>query len=169
MLLLPKWFHSRKQRLTCALGAQRRNPLVPENSSLPPGEKKSLHLAASSCAPAIPGRSLIPSLAMRHFSSTSMPLLARPRLLIPADLGSMVWVPTSQRLQPREAGLDARATAVACSLILPLGIPRPSQSADCDALSREIPEPPIRLSRHGMENFQTRKSQVRHATNGRGR
>lgn len=150
------------------LGIQRRNP-PPSNRKLvvAPRRKNSLHLAASSCAPAIPGRYLIPSLAMRHFSSTSMPLLARPRLLTPADLGSMVWVP---RPQPREAGLDARATAVACSLILPLGIPRPSQPAGCDVLSRKNPwTVPSAIPSWNGKYFQRKKSQVRHATAGRGR
>lgn len=121
-----------------AMGIQRRNSLPPKTRRWPPAEKK---ISSSRRElPALllfPGDLSPPSLIMRHFSSTSMPLLARPSLLIPADLGSALWVPTSaySARQASTRGLMQLHLHPPCLL----GSPRPSQLADCDALSRVNP------------------------------
>lgn len=115
-----------------------------------------------------PGDLSPPSLIMRHFSSTSMPLLARPSLLIPADLGSALWVPTSA-YSARQASTRGLMQLHLHPLCL-LGSPRPSQLADCDALSRVNPWASCSaIPSWNGENFKRMKSQVRHATAGRGK
>lgn len=128
----------RKQRLTCALlgtlgdlgATQTRGHGDPatkfppaENSSLAPGRKKILFISPrTSCAPAIPGRSLTPQ-------SDHAPLFE----YIDAPSGPSESSHTCRSWQRavgpnvcilREAGLDARANAVASSPTLPFGLPQ---------------------------------------------
>lgn len=139
-----------------------------ENSSLAPGRKKNLFISPrTSCAPAIPGRSLTPQ-------SDHAPLFE----YIDAPSGPSESSHTCRSWQRavgpnvcilREAGLDARANAVASSPTLPFGLPQAIATRRLRCL-----EPWKSLGQlfgysvTEWRKFQSMKSQVRHATAGRG-